>query len=115
MIMMLAVTAPACQVLGIREKITLATRMIAEISIMLRTNSAVFRYRGGSATILRSRWAPGLPSSTSRFARTLENDDKAASAAAINPARIVSTKAMPSWSQSAWVIVNLVLGQGAAP
>jgi hypothetical protein len=29
----------------------------------------------------------------------LENDDKAASAAAINPARIIKTKAMLSWSQ----------------
>jgi len=43
MIMMPAVTAPACQVLGISEKITFATRMIAEISIMLRTKSAVLR------------------------------------------------------------------------
>jgi hypothetical protein len=37
----------------------------------------------------------------------LENDEKAASAAAINPARIIRTNAMPSWSQSADVIVNL--------
>ena len=94
-----AVTAPACQVFGISEKITLATRMIAEISIMLRTKRAVFRYRGGSSTILRTRCAPGLPSSTSRLARALENDDRAASAAAVNPAKIISTKAMPSWSQ----------------
>ena len=80
--MMPAVTAPACHVLGISAKITFATRMIAEISIMLRTKRAVLRYRGGSSTILRTRWAPGLPSSTSRLARALENDDKAASAAA---------------------------------
>jgi hypothetical protein len=41
--MMPAVTAPACQVFGMSEKITLATKMIAEISIMLRTKSAVFK------------------------------------------------------------------------
>jgi len=29
----------------------------------------------------------------------LENDDSAASAAAINPAKIIKTTAMPSWSQ----------------
>ena len=83
--MMPAVTAPACQVFGISEKITLATRMIAEISIMLRRKRAVFRYCGGSSTILRTRRAPGLPSSSSRLARALENEDRAASAAAVKP------------------------------
>ena len=34
-------------------------------------------------------------SSTNRSARTLENDDKAASAAAVRPAKIIRTKAMP--------------------
>ena len=102
--MMPAVTAPASHVESMREKITLATRMIAEISIMLRTKSTVFRYRGGSSTILRTRCAPGLASSTSRLARALENEDSAASAAAIRPAKIISTKAIPSWSQWAEVI-----------
>ena len=65
---------------------------------MLRTKSAVFRYRGGSSTIFRSRCAPALPSSTNRLTRAFENEDSAASAAAVNPAKIISTKAIPSWS-----------------
>src|SRR4029453_2020872 len=111
MIIMPEVTAPACHVLGITPKTTFATRTIAEISIMLRTNSAVFRYRGGSSTILRTRCAPGLPSSTSRSARAFENDDRAASAAADNPAKIISAKAMPSWSQYAAVMISLLVGE----
>ena len=38
-----AVIAPACQVTGTREKTTLATRVIAEISIMVRRKRAVLR------------------------------------------------------------------------
>ena len=38
-----AATAPACQVTAMWEKTTLATRVIAEISSMVRRNSAVFR------------------------------------------------------------------------
>ena len=38
-----AVIAPASQVTGTRPKTTLATRVIAEISIMVRRKSAVLR------------------------------------------------------------------------